>query len=355
MQALKEQKLSVRSAHDALQVAGWLDSGNYALNWAMSGRLLRGYPLGHTVEIFGDPGTGKSFLIARAIAMAQQVKGVALLDDIEGAYNLEHMEKHLNIDVQALAMTDPRSRTVDDHLKAAQAFVKAYRAAKIKGPGVLALDSIAQLTTKHEMEVQLETRDMTKAAELKGFYRLFGGEIFGHTVLHLAANHTIAAIGNKFNPRTTPGGGGPKFTASVRVDLRTVSKIKSGDEYLGVICTAFIDKNRIVPPWKRVQLAIPFGQPIARHSGLIPLLISLGVLTVQGHFLQLGSEKVGRMHKSKERFLDQDEVAARLLESHPQLLREVDEQIEAGTLASAPAQAPEVKVGDEEVEDEGKE
>lgn len=345
MKALKGQKLSVKSARDALQVKGWLDSGNYALNWAISGRLLRGYPLGHTLEIFGDPGTGKSFLIARAIAMAQSQNGVALLDDIEGAYNLEHMERHLGINVTELAMTDPRSRTVQDHLKASQAFLKAYVESKQKGPGVLALDSIAQLSTEHEMEVQLEKRDMSKAGDLKAFYRLVGGDIFDLPVIHIAANHTIANVGNMYQPRTTPGGGGPKFTATVRVDLRAVSKIKSGVEYIGVICTAFIEKNRITAPWKRVQMAIPFGEPIARTSGLVPLLAGLGVLKERGQFLFYGSKKIGRAYgDKKERFLDSDVVGAELVQQHPQILEETDAALEAGQLETPKADVETAKV-----------
>lgn len=338
MAALKEQKLKVKSARDALQVKGYLDSGNYGLNWAVSGRLLRGYPLGHTLEVFGDPGTGKSFLAARAIAMVQSLGGVALLDDIEGAYNLEHMEQHLGIDVKELAMTDPRSRTVNDHLKATQAFLKAYVASKQKGPGLAVLDSLAQLSTEHEMEVQLEKRDMSKAGDLKAFYRLIGGDVFDLPVLHFATNHTIANVGNMYNPRTTPGGGGPKFTATVRVDLRTVSKIKAGVDYIGVICTAFIEKNRIAPPWKRVQLAIPFGEPISRTSGLVQLLTGLGVLKERGQFLFYGGKKVGRAYgDNKARFLDSDVVGAELAEQHPKIFEETDAALEAGQLESPKA------------------
>lgn len=349
MKALKEQKLTVKSARDALQVKGWLDTGNYALNWAISGRLLGGYPLGHTVEIFGDPGTGKSFLVARALAMVQAVGGVALLDDIEGAYNLEHLERRLGVNVKELAMTDPRSRTVKDHLKAAKAFIAAYRESKQKGPGVLALDSIAQLSTEHEMETMLDKRDMSKAAELKAFYRLVGGDLFDLPVVHLATNHTIAAIGSMFQTRTTPGGGGPKFTASVRLDLRAFSKIKASAGIAGVICRVVVDKNRIVAPWKEVRLAIPFEQSISRTSGLVALLIEMGVLTEKGQFLFYGKQKLGRSYQSKEKFLDQDALGAQFIEQHPQILEETDAALTAGLLSGPKA----VEAVQQESEPEG--
>lgn len=333
LSALKSQKLEVRSARDALQVRGWLDTGNYALNWAISGQLLRGYPLGHTVEIFGDPSTGKSFLVARALAMAQEQDGVALLDDTEGAYNLEHTTV-LGVDVDKLAYRN--SRTVKQHLVTAQAFIKACRAVSLAAPGVLACDSLAALSTEHELETQLDKRDMSKAAELKAFFRIISGELLDLPVVHLSTNHTIAAIGSLFQTRTTPGGGGSKYAATVRLDMRAVSKIKTGAGYSGAICSVVVEKNRIAAPWKKVRLAIPFEQPISRASGLIPLLCDLGVLVEQGYFLFYKKERLGRSHKTKERFLTQDEVGEQLLDRYPEILEETDAALAAGQLRSKP-------------------
>lgn len=345
--------VEVRSARDALQIKGYLDSGNYALNWAISGRMLGGYPLGHCGEIFGDPATGKSFLAARAIAMAQKQGGEALLDDTEGAYVAERME-NIGVDVDALAVVAPRSRTVNDHLKITQAFVGAV---KDNNPPVAieVLDSLAQLSTVHEMKVGLDKRDMTKAAELKAFYRIVGGDLFDLPVVHIATNHTIAAIGSMFQTRTTGGGGGPKFMASWRIDMRAVSKIKVGKgpgaDVKGVICRAVLDKNRFQAPFREVRIAIPFDRPISRATGLIPLLVSLGVLRIDGNYLlHANGAKLGRNYKAKERFLDQDEVGEQLLDAYPEILDETDAQLEAGTLQYSSAVTEEADVDADEEE-----
>lgn len=326
--ALNAQGLEVRTARDAATVVGWLDTGNYALNWAISSRFNRGYPLGHTVEVFGDPSTGKSFILARAIARAQSAGGVALLDDTEGAYNADWMET-CGINVDHLAYR--HSRTVKDHLEATTAFLKAYAdlaaKGKIKGPGVLCVDSLALLSTKHELEVRLDKPDMTKAKELRAFFRIVAGDINMLPVVHISSNHTIANIGNPFQKRTTSGGGGPKFQASVRIDLRSVTKIKNDVEFIGVLCRAVVDKNRIAPPWKEIRLAIPFQQPISRASGLIPVLLDLGILTLDqgGQFIRYQGKKLGiRAFKSKEKVLRQDEEAERLLDRIPELLDDAD-------------------------------
>lgn len=332
--ALEGQELEVRSARDVLQVQGWLDTGNYALNWAISGRLLRGYPLGHSVEISGDPATGKSFLATRALGMVQQEGGVALLDDVEGAYNLDWIGA-LGVDADAMPLK--RSRTVREHLELIQKFLAAYRDLGTDRPAVYVVDSHAALSTEHELEVGLEKRDMTKAAELKSLYRQIQGELIKVPVVYIATTHTIANIGNPWNPRTTTGGGGPKYHSSVRLDLRTPSKIKSGADHVGVISTVVVQKNRFTAPWKKVRLAIPFYRPVSRASGLIPLLLDLGVLDTNGHYLTLEGEKTGiHAYKSKKRFIDQDRSAEELLDKYPMLLDEVDELLAAREAEGGP-------------------
>jgi len=350
--ALAGQKLHVQSARDAAQVVGWLDSGNYALNWAMSGRFLRGYPLGHSVEFFGDPSTGKSFLIDRAIAMVQAAGGVALLDDTEGAHNLEWMEQALGVDVDALAYS--RSHTVKQHLDLAVGFLNAMatlQSARTQRIGLLAGDSLAALSTTHELETQLEKRDMSKAAELKALFRIIGGQLSSLPVAYLVTNHTVANIGNMFNKRTTPGGGGPKFHATIRIDLRSPSKLKGKNpgEYLGVMCRAVVEKNRLTAPWREVRLVIPFNQPISRASGLIPVLIGLGLLTVHGQFLLHGTDKVGRAYKAddKKHLLQQEDQAEALLDRVPELLEEADVYLE-----QHPALLPTAVVADEDADDD---
>lgn len=349
MKALSGTGLQVKSARDALQIKGYLDSGNYALNWAVSGKLLGGYPLGHCGEIFGDPGTGKSFLAARAVAMAQQAGGVALLDDTEGAYNDERAA-NIGIDVDTLALVDPRSRTVKQHLKATQAFVAAVRESK-PPLAIEVLDSLAQLSTEHEMETQLDKKDMSKAGELKAFYRIVAGDLFDLPVVHLATNHVIAAIGNMYQTRTTGGGGGPKYMTSWRLDMRAVSKIRQGTEVVGVICRAVVDKNRFVAPWKEVRLAIPFNQPISKASGLVPLLIGLGLIEERGHFLWKDGQKLGRNYKTKERMLAQDESGEQILDSFPEILEEADKAIAAGLTRPITADATKEEETDGDAEE----
>ncbi len=172
----------------------------------------------------------------------------------------------------------------------------------------------------------------------------------------IATSHTIANIGDMFNKRTTSGGGGPKFTATFRLDLRATSKIRTGTgmgaEVIGMVCRAVVDKNRIVAPWKEVRLAIPFNQPISRASGLIPLLCDLGICEAKGNFLYHQGQKLGRAYKTKDRFLQQDEQGEAILDQFPELLEDADRAIEDGLVRRVVSSASTEETSAEEASEE---
>ncbi|KKK93133.1 hypothetical protein LCGC14_2695950, partial [marine sediment metagenome] len=92
-----------------------------------------------------------------------------------------------------------------------------------------------------------------------------------------------------------------------------------------ILCRAVIEKNRISPPWKEVRLAIPFHAPISRASGLIPVLLDLGILEVVGHFLHYQRKKTGlRAYAGREKVIRQDEEGEHLLDQIPEILEDAD-------------------------------
>lgn len=321
----------VSIAAEGAKILGYLDTGNYALNWIISNRFMGGWPLGHVSEIFGDPSTGKSYVIARAIATALSQGGVALLDDTEGAFNAVWANQKLGVATDRLAYR--RSSTVADHMETVGSYVAALKdvivSEKTKiGPSVLALDSLALLTTAHELEVGVSKVSLTRAKEIRTLFRVLGSKLSSLPVAYLIANHTIANIGDFFQDKTTPGGGGPKFQASVRVELRKSSKIKVGNQIVGVKVKVVIDKNRLTVPWRTSELVIPFFEPISPYSGLVPLLLNLNVLTVPSRSLVFSQEWFKGVdtgiaaHKSD--FLKQDQSATELVKAYPELLALLD-------------------------------
>lgn len=330
LDAMDNEGLEFTSAREAGEVEGWLNTGNYALNYVISNRLQRGYPLGHTVEIFGDPSTGKSFLVKRAIAEAQRAGGAAFLDDTEGAFNPDWAERALGVDPDVLGLR--RSNTVEDHEQLCTAFVDVVQRladADDPAPYLLSCDSLALLTTQEELEDDFGDPGMHGARRAKMIRRLFrevGSKVADLPVVYIATNHTIADIGNPFGTgKTTPGGSGPKFQASVRLSLRKPKKIKRDGEVTAVRIRAVVDKNRLAPPFRETVMAIPFDRPISPYSGLIPILLGAGLIdTTAGHTIEYEGEDTG-IYAQKNDTLKQDASAEKFVDRYPEIIDIADE------------------------------
>jgi len=338
--ALAKEGLTVQTASAVGAIRGWINTGNYALNYAVSGKFQHGWPLGHVTEIHGDPSTGKSYLLYRCIAAAHEDdKTTALLDDTEGAFNLE-WAAYLGIDTNRLYYT--HSHTVLEHMKVLEAYLGAHKR------GLIALDSLARLTTEHELE-NPEKVSLARAKDLHKLFRVMGARISQADMAYVVANHHIANIGNIYQPTTTPGGGALKYQASVRVGLRLGKKFKDDrDDIVAQQVHATVDKNRVTVPFRKCTFIIPFYQPINPYSGLLPILLKLSVVADTGrHTLQYKGEDTGIKTYNSDP-LRQDESAYELCLQYGDILDVADKYLE---------QLAEVRrtstLEGEEVEDDG--
>lgn len=280
-----------------------VDSGCYALNWIMTGYPLSGgYPGGRVVEIFGEASTGKSLLIYHALANVIRAGGYGILDDTEACYS-PYFGELLGIDHSRLIILE--SITVEDHFAATEKLLEKLRE-KIgpEKPILIALDSLATLTTIHEKKVGFEKPSMTRAKTVKLAMRLLRPVLAKDQMTsYLIANHVIANIGNVYQPTTTPGGGGVKFQSSVRIDLQFRGKLREGGGKDGLVigekvCAKAV-KNKMTSPFKECILEIytegdKLG--VVRESGLFEAAKVAGVV--------VASESKGwnKMKNGKKKF-----------------------------------------------------
>ena len=272
----------------------WVDTGSYALNKAISGSYLRGLPFGRVVDISGDPSTGKSLIIYHILANVQKMGGVAILDDTEDAYVKEFGEK-IGINNEELIILN--SLTVEEHFEKVFLGWKDSKGKKKRSlvdlivenepdcPIVAALDSVALLSTRHEQEVKFEKPDMIKAKQLRAGMRMVSSHLQQNNILHLISNHVIAKIGVLYGPKkTTPGGSGIPFQASVRIDLSLGKKITDKDietKKVGVQSRVKITKNKISAPFKETMLDVYFETGVDQYSGIQQLMVDEGTLIAE--------------------------------------------------------------------------
>jgi RecA/RadA recombinase len=334
LSALKSAGLkTVELASDASTMQyGFLNTGNLALNFIISGKFRSGgWPLGHVSEIYGDPSTGKSYLVNSALSQVLRLGGQALLDDTEHSFNAVWAASNIGVATDQLVITS--SHLLEEHHKAVKAFCDALRAIESvrakkslpRTPSAMALDSIALLTSEEEVKGGIKPY-LKRAQVIKQLMRLMAFELHSVGAAYIVANHTIANIGDPWKTTTSSGGGGIKFQSTVRLELRSPKPLKYADAktIAGVRIIAYAEKTRSVAPWQSIQMIIPFHQPISPVSGLINLLLDRGFIgKTKAHRITYQEEDTGIFAYASDLW-KQDQSALDLLSKYPNCLDEIE-------------------------------
>jgi recombination protein RecA len=147
-------------------------------------------------------------------------------------------------------------------------------------------------------------------------------------------NQIREKIGVMFgSPETTTGGRALKFYTSVRVDIRRIGQLKDGEEVVGNRTKVTVVKNKVAPPFRKVEFDIMFNGGISREGDLLDLGVQHGVVLKSGTWLSLKHPTEGEIRLGQGR-----EKARALLVDNPDVARELERAIRA-VLAPAPLPA----------------
>lgn len=128
-------------------------------------------------------------------------------------------------------------------------------------------------------------------------------------------NQIREKIGIMFgNPETTPGGRALKFYSSVRIDLRRIGQIKSGDEIIGSQVKARIVKNKVAAPFREALFDILFSEGISIAGSILDLASQMEIVQKSGSWFSYNNEKIGQ---GKEQ-------AVQYLKNNPKILNEIE-------------------------------
>jgi recombination protein RecA len=79
--------------------------------------------------------------------------------------------------------------------------------------------------------------------------------------------------------KKTPGGSGITFQSSVRVELSRRGNIEVAKDVIsGVNVEAEVVKNKVAPPFKKVEFKVSFDNGVNRLSGLVGVLVKEGLI-----------------------------------------------------------------------------
>lgn len=268
---------------NAGQVPYYVNTGNLAINFACSGKFIKGgFPGGRIIEAFGPEASGKSLLGYCFLGAIQKQGGIAILLDCERSSGSDFAERCGHVDPDKLLVFDPI--TLQQVEKKIVTVVKAVRAKYPKKPIGIVWDSIGVNPTDREWSESDLAEDATKAQidevgkERPGERAKFANKILRSLNPFLNDNDATLYVINQVrkkigviygNDETTSGGGEAlKFYASLR--FRTGAPKAFQDKNtklsLGVNMNVVNKKNRHNTPGIKIE-----NVPLFFDSGINPL------------------------------------------------------------------------------------
>ncbi len=323
-----------------------ISTGALSLDIALG---IGGLPKGRIVEIYGPESSGKTTLALTTIAQAQKTGGIVAFVDAEHALDVGYARK-LGVNTEDLLISQPD--TGEQALEIVETLVRSGAI------DVLVVDSVAALTPRAEIEGDMGDSHMGLQARLMSqALRKLTAAISRSNCLVIFINQIRMKIGVMFgNPETTTGGNALKFYASVRLDVRRIGAIKNGEDIVGNRTAVKVVKNKVAPPFGKVEFDLMYGEGISFEGDLIDLAAKFELVEKSGAWYSYNGERMGQGRDQAKNFLREHKEIAQLLRKKILELNKIG-VISAAALIEEPTaiELSESKASVSDVEDTGKE
>lgn len=282
-----------------------ISTGSISLDIATG---VGGIPRGRVIEVYGPESSGKTTLTLHMIAEAQKAGGKAAFIDAEHALDPEYA-KHLGVNIDELLVSQPD--TGEQGLEICEMLVRS------SALDIVVVDSVAALVPKSEIQgemgdshVGLQARLMSQAL------RKLTAVINKSKTSVIFINQLREKIGVMFgSPEVTTGGRALKFYSTMRLDVRRIETIKSGDQMLGNRTRVKIVKNKVAPPFKQAEFDIMYGEGISLEGDILDCAVKENIIDKAGSWYSYGNDRIGQGRENVKLYLKE----------HPDMLKEVRE------------------------------
>jgi recombination protein RecA len=286
----------------------WVSTGNYALNYLISGDFHRGIPLGKVTVFAGESGAGKSYICSGNIVKNAQAQGIyVVLIDSENALD-EKWLHDLGVDTSEDKLLKLNMAMIDDVAKTINEFVKEYKEMpeETRPKVMFVVDSLGMLLTPTDVN-QFEAGDLkgdmgrkpkALTALVRNCVNMFGSLNIGL----VATNHTYASQ-DMFDPDDKISGGqGFIYASSIVVAMKKLKLKEDEDgnkvsEVNGIRAACKIMKTRYAKPFEGVQVKIPYETGMNPYSGVVDLFEKEGLLKQEGNRLKWVDPETGEEFK----------------------------------------------------------
>ena len=310
-------RLSERPVQDVPAIS----TGSLALDLALG---IGGLPKGRIVEIFGTESAGKSTLALSIVAQAQKANGQAAYIDTEHALDPTYAQ-NLGVNLDRVIISQPDSGE--------QALDIADQLIRSGSLDVVVVDSVAALVPIAELNGEMGGVLMGAQARLMSqAMRKLTGTISRTNAVAIFINQLREKVGVVFgNPEVTPGGRALKFHASVRIDLRRIESIKSGEDLIGNRIRARVVKNKVAPPFRKAEIDILFNQGISKEGELLDIGAETNVLVKRGAFYSYGDTRLGQGKENARAFLRENPEMSENIESEIRQIKSAESKSNSNT------------------------
>ncbi|MFN9512619.1 MAG: recombinase RecA [Akkermansiaceae bacterium] len=293
-----------------------IPTGNLLIDRALG---VGGFPRGRIVEVYGPESSGKTTLTLTVIAQAQKRGGLAAFIDVEHALDPQYARK-LGVNLDDLLVSQPSSG--EEALQICEALVRS------NAIDVVVLDSVAALVTKQELDGEIGDSTVGAQARLmSAAMRKLTSFISKAKTVCIFTNQIREKIGVMFgSPETTPGGRALKFFASVRIDIRRISQIKSTDgTTIGSRTKIKVVKNKVAPPFTEAEFDIMYDEGISSTGSLLDLALEMEIIQKRGSWFSYDGTQLAQGRDAAKDVLKADPAIYESIEA------KVKEGLEAAT------------------------
>jgi recombination protein RecA len=296
--------------HSSLsRVDKWISTGSYVLDAIISGKMVNGgIPNGRLTMFYGESQTYKSSIIQKILANAQKEGMIPVIFDTENAIDPEGAER-LGLDTEKVMYVPTFS--VEDCRNKIYKFLLGVKEAKQDGKFIIAIDSLANLTSEIEtnrMEKDSKAVDMgTRARAIKSLLQTCTQLSAQTKTPIIMTNHLYDNPGD-LHPtlvKNMPGGKACVYLPSVSVQI-TRKPVREDDvksesgglavnqrNYVGIVLRALTAKNRFIRQYLEGELFISFATGADKYHGLLGLAVGLGIIEQTGSTYVFKGEKLG--------------------------------------------------------------
>jgi len=283
-------------------------TGALSLDLALGG----GLPRGRVIEVYGPESSGKTTLTLHAIAEVQRAGGTAAFIDAEHALDPGYA-KRIGVDVANLLLSQPDNG--EQALEIVETLVRS------NAVDLIVVDSVAALVPRAEIEGDMgDSLPGLQARLMSQALRKLTAVISRSKSSVIFINQIRMKIGVMFgNPETTTGGNALKFYSSVRMDIRRIGQIKTGEEVIGNRTRVKVVKNKIAPPFRQAEFDIMYNEGISVSGDVLDLAVANDIVEKAGAWYAYKGNKIGQGR----------EAAKNYLQDNPKILEEIADKVRA--------------------------